>query len=113
MNDTKRGEYSRDDLIALCEDAIVPVAAWCDGDSARSHERLGTLWALLRAGCAFRVRDHDADGSCRTDEWTVWVDVVYPGFMAFECGRDENMEEETFYLPTRKRLEEADGRDWY
>ena len=107
-------DYDRDELVGICEAAIVPMDHWHDRDSAGAHEQVGRAWALLRAGCPFRVRwepEHDGDG-CVTSEGTVWVAIEWRGFQSFENGREWD-QEETFYLPTRKRLAEAGGKDWY
>lgn len=102
--------YTREDLIAICERAVVPVNRWSNRDSARSQEKIGTAWALLKAGC-----DWHESVSPASDEDTIWIEIEYPGFSAFEEGRDEReyWEEELFYLPTEKRLDRWSGKDWY
>lgn len=103
----------RDELIALCEAAIVPMDRWHDRDSAHSHEGIGRAWALLKAGAPFKVRaepEYDGD-RCITDDDTVWVDIEWHGFQWFEIG--DELDHDTFYIPTRARLERTAGRDWY
>lgn len=103
---------TREELVALCEEAVAPVASWHDRDSASATEQLGKAWALLKAGCDFNLT---RGAYCVSDESTWWVDIWWPGFSAFEYGRDDHdaWEHETFYIPTRKRVDEAAGRDWY
>jgi hypothetical protein len=107
---------TREELISICEAAIVPYEKWHNRDSPHSQERVGVCWALLRAGCEFRILTHPAhqgDG-CVTDADTIWLEITHATFMSIECGRDEEpWEDETFYLPTRKRLADRAGRDWY
>lgn len=99
-----------EELIALCERAIVPVERWHDRDSARSQTKIGQALALLRAGAEWRFSNDP-----RTDDNTIWIEITYPGFNAFEMGRGdrEYWEDDLFYIPTAARLEATAGRDWY
>lgn len=101
-------ELTREELIAICEAAIVPESKWCDRDSESAHRQVGECWALLRAGCPFRI---SAVGSLCTNEKTIWLYVDSRGFDSFETGGERNTQ--SFYLPTRKRLADREGRDWY
>jgi hypothetical protein len=100
---------AREDLVALCEEAVRPESAWHDRDSAGAHRQLGEAWALLKAGCDFHVI---RSGSLATDAKTIWVEISYRGFNAFEYGSDHH-EAETFYIPTAGRLSRAGSGDWY
>lgn len=99
-----------EELIALCEQAIVPVEHWSDRDTAHSQEKIGMAWALLRAGCEWRPAGDPAD----TDD-TIWIEISYPGFHAFEEGRHdrETWDDLLVYIPTSERLDRAAGKDWY
>lgn len=99
--------YTRDDLISICEAAVVPHAKWHDRDSASAQQGVGKAWALLRAGCEFRILH---EGTLRTDDRTIWVEFDVRDFNYFELG---DMGTVTVYLPTRDRLADAAGRDWY
>ena len=101
-------DYTREELIALCEEASVLQERWYDRDSASAQQQVGELWALLRAGCDFRVRR--SGDYCVTNDKTVWVDVTFEGFNWFEL-REKSTD--TFYVPTPERLAERAGRDWY
>lgn len=105
--------YSRDDLIAICEDAVVPVKRWHDRDSAKSQETVGMAWALLRAGADFAVsyEPEDEHDQCVTDEDTIWLTITYPGFGTFDWGGEH--ERLLVYLPTPERMAESGERDWY
>ena len=56
-----------------------------------------------------------------TDEDTIWLYIYSKGFMYYESCYPDDTEEERkgykekkhFYLPTQKRLDEANGEDWY
>lgn len=107
-------EISRDELVALCEAGIVPEEKWSNRDSYSSQTKLGMAWALLKAGCDFKVLYADPESpswSLGTDEDTIWIEIYSKGFHYFEWG--EGKEEDTFYIPTRKRLKSRKGRDWY
>lgn len=109
--DSADPENERKMLIDLCERSIVNVKSWSNRDSHHSQERVGSLWALLKAGCEFRIMDRESDGSCKTDDRTIWIEVSeIPDFGHMDAGGKKA--KDTFYLPTPKRLEEASG-DWY
>lgn len=109
MNPTgKKMNYTRESLIDICERAIVAEKDWLNRDSSSATRQLGELWALLKSDCKFKVV---TSGSWKTDDDTIVVEVQFSGFMSFEIG--EGHETETFYLPTEKRLKEANGKDWY
>lgn len=102
-------EYTRKELINICEKAFVIESKWHDRDSQISQEQLGKCYALLKDGCDFKVIYDEY--LCKTDENTIWLYIYSKGFQSFELGADK--EEELFYLPTLKRLEKANGNDWY
>lgn len=104
----KKMNYTRESLIDICERAIVAEKDWLNRDSSSATRQLGELWALLKSDCKFKVV---TSGSWKTDDDTIVVEVQFSGFMSFEIG--EGYETETFYLPTEKRLKEANGKDWY
>ncbi len=69
--------------------------------------QLGECLALLSAGCDFDVRP---DGK------TYKVYIEFRGFDWFEGGfdhEDRYLSDESYYVPTRARLDEVDGGDWY
>jgi hypothetical protein len=105
-------DYTREELIAICERAVVPVDRWDNRDTPSSQEGVGHCWALLRAGCAFRVLA--GTERCSTDERTIWLAVMHPTFNTFELGEDDaGLDAATFYLPTPASLDAANGGDWY
>lgn len=100
---------TRDELIALCEAASRSESAWHDRDSARAQRQIGEAWALLRAGCEFSIDETMEDFGGKT----IWIRIVSKGFQFFEWGDDEFKDKDTFYIPTRHRLDEAGEGDWY
>lgn len=105
--------YDRETLIHLCEAASVPQEHWHNRDSAIAQRQVGEALMLLRAGCDFRVLTGTDEGPTRgmaTDADTAWVEITYNGFSHFEGGEPDD---DTFYIPTRARLDAADGKDWY
>lgn len=107
------GDYSRENLIAICEAAIVPIEKWRNRDSPLSYEKLGLAWVLLKCGAEFHVHpERPGESGCFTDDRTIWITIEWPSFCTFEYGGG-NENHETFYLPTPKRLRDCAGRDWY
>lgn len=111
-------KYTREDLIKICELAIVNEEDWEDRDTERSQQNIGVCWVLLKAGCDFEVtyeKEYKSD-LCVTDEDTIWLYIYSKGFMWFECAEDDDRtykEKIHIYLPTMKRLAERKGKDWY
>ena len=68
-----------------------------------------------------KVVYEEDDHICETDEDTIWLYIYSKGFMYYESCYPDDTEEERkgykekkhFYLPTQKRLDEANGEDWY
>lgn len=107
---------TRQELIDICQMAIVDVSEWGNRDTPSSQEKVGILWALLRANCHFELL-YEEDGLC-TDDKTIWVRVWWPRFgnfdwEGFDLNDKETLPSDTFYLPTCKRLEARNGGDWY
>lgn len=100
----------RAELIECCEYGFVEEDAWWDRDSASAQRQLGEAYALLRAGCDYKIAKDPPSGG---DTW--WVEITFKGFGYFDSGDGpEDRETETFYLPTMKRIRErGEGKDWY
>jgi hypothetical protein len=104
-------QYTREDLIAICEKAIVPVSKWSNRDTPQSQEGIGKVWVLLKTGCPFTVIYEEDSPGVITNERTIWLRITSPVFSTFDSGRPEY--EELFYLPTLTRIEACSGEDWY
>lgn len=100
---------SRDDLLEICRRSIVNVHRWGNTlDSGYAQTQIGRCWALLSAGCDFRIM------TAQQGDPSVWctqalrigveVDVRIAGTVD-SC-------EEVFLLPTRRVLNVANGGDW-
>jgi hypothetical protein len=93
-------QYTRQDLITICERAIVPLAKWSNRDTPQSQKDVGKVWALLKAGCPFTIiREEDSPGVV-TDETIIWLEIRSP-------------HTEIYYLPTLAKIERSSGEDWY
>lgn len=97
----------RQHLIDLCERGVVPQDKWLDRDTARAQRQLGEALVLLKAGCEFRINPNER---LQSTARMIWIEVEYKGFDYFEEG---DLSDDTFYIPTDKRLREVDGGDWY
>lgn len=94
---------SREELIALCEAGHVKQKDWRNRDSFGAQVKLATARALLMAGCAYEFWEEQKHG-CH------WITIHAKGFNWFEMSE---MTRETAYIPTRERLADAEGSDWY
>lgn len=103
-------DYTREELIAICEKSTIAEKDWRNRDSSDAQRQLGEAWALLKAGCDFYIR---RSGDCASNESTIWIEIEFNGFNFFEYGSESSKESETYYLPTESRLESAKGKDWY
>ena len=97
----------REELVRICEAAVVDHQQWGDRDTASAQKGVGKAWAYLKAGCPFQVL---TTGSLVTNERTIWLEIIYDGFSTFEGDGKESC---TVYLPTWARLKETEGHDWY
>lgn len=101
-------DITREELIELCQDGIVPQRKWYNRDSAGAQRQLGEARALLSAGCEYRVL---REGSLKSNDRTIWIEIESEGFAYHDY--DGPLDRETYYIPTRKRLNENADSDWY
>jgi hypothetical protein len=120
-------EYTREELISICEAAFVPQKQWNDRDSHSAQMGVAKAYMMLKNGCKFKIitqENRERDSSCVTDEDTIWIEFWVHTFGWFENGGDMDDEDNDgykfasgedfhYYLPTRKRLKKAAGGDWY
>lgn len=126
--------YTREELINICERAVVPFLEWNNRDSYSSQVQLVDIHRLLIIGAEFEIKiDHETisinfinlteniKGKYRDIGYELQIDSLEDYFEEF--GRDNEMFESngididckygcSGYLPTQKRLEDADGRDY-
>lgn len=101
-------EYTREQLIDLCQRAPVPQDRWTDRDTAGAQRQVGEALMLLKAGCDFDLSDND---NLKTDAKTIWVNIRFKGFDYFEDS--DELQSEVFYIPTEESITKANGDDWY
>jgi len=110
-------DYTREELIEICESAFVPEDQWYDRDSCEAQAKLGTAYAFLKAGCKFQIMTEETEPQgmtvCTTDKHTIWLKFWVKNFDHFELGGGPYEHDEIFYLPTKKRLKKVKGGDWY
>lgn len=111
-------EYTREQLIQICEMAIVPQDKWNNRDTASAQLGVGKCLVLLKSGCYFEIQR--GEGACSTDEETIWIQFWVKDFGFFEGNNDDTKGNKGnwdqvyhYYLPTLKRLNDRIGRDWY
>jgi len=128
------GPFTKNDLISLCERAVVPCEDWRDRDSASAQNGLYEIYIRLNADIPYTYRVENEETiwisfEKPTDEqleniskYNLCVDTVddyrervsndpdyemfYPGFYDIEDAFST-------YMPTEKRLLSVDGEDWY
>jgi len=126
--------YTREKLIELCERAVVHHSKWENRDSYSAQVLISSIYEGLTAGLEFEINN-------QTDDYTIWIDFINVEKDMLKnsrclsiCGREEyfencdpDYETEMFigygidfnsnytggYMPTEKRLNNAEGDDWY
>lgn len=96
-------DYTREEMIALCDKAIFDVADWSNRDHPEAMVQVGKCWALLKSGCQFKIITEDENNiGLVTMEHIVWLEITFPVFNDFEYGTTKTPEySETFYIPTQ------------
>jgi len=134
--------YIREQLIKICERAVVPHQKWHDRDSFLAQKSIQSVYKGLTAGLDFKIITQEDDPDYHSDEKTILIKFTTPiDFDKLEKGKelkiasredyfrdcDPDYETEMFngdgidfhsdwtrtYIPTEKRLDEANGNDWY
>lgn len=96
---------TREQLIENCERGIVKEHLWRNRDTAEAQKQLGVACALLKAGCEYSIMNN------WPFEDSTSIEVRYKGFRHFDYGG--NMDRDTFYIPTKEKLDKVNGNDWY
>lgn len=125
----------RKKLIQICKDAVVHYTKWNDRDSYSAQVNIQSIYKGLTAGLNYTIEPD-------TDERTIWISFNQPiDFEKLKDGEyleissrddyftdlDPEYETEMFdgngidfysnytgsYMPTRKKLDECNGGDWY
>lgn len=125
-------EITREELIEICEASIVPYTEWNNRDSYVSQLNVNQCYGLLMANAEYEVKfdyknilvnfiNLTPDIINESNNYNLNYDDVYlykeenPDSEMFEYYDyvDIDQTEKSCYLPTRKRLEETEGSDWY
>jgi len=133
----------RETLISICEDSVLPWDKWQNRDSGSSQQLVSDIYSLLKAGAEYTIKveqDHTIwieFVNVTYEEIRNAIDNHYLYVDDIDEYKEANPEDEMFYgyglslgevtpdkieaadyhlsgyLPTRKRLQECDGEDWY
>ncbi len=133
---------TRKELIQICKDAVVNHKNWDDRDSYSAQKSIQSIYKGLTSGIGFRIITKEINKSYHSDEQTLLIEFIQPiDLDILETGQhlkissrkdyykdcDPDFETEMFegagidfdsdytqtYMPTRKRLIESKGKDWY
>lgn len=133
----------REELIKLCEDAVIHHTKWWNRDSYSAQKSIKSIYEGLTAGLDFRVVTKEIDPTYHSDDRTLIIEFIQPiDLSKLSMGKqleissrldyfkdcDPEMKSEMFegngidflsrytqsYMPTRHRLNEVGhGNDWY
>lgn len=101
---TKKIHRTRENLIALCEQGIVPVEKWVNEFMPGAQQQLSHCCSLLKAGCSFEASTQGIDDY-------YYVQVTCPTFETIT--EKKPWTRSGFYIPTETRLKASKGGDWY
>lgn len=128
-------EYSREELIELCKESIVPCSKWNDRDSYSAQQKVQLIFEGLTGGVEYTYNiegktiwiDFEPATTVQKDnmsyieidsrdnycEWYLSEYVEEFSGKMFEGGWVDWNKNNHGYLPTKEKLEEVDGEDWY
>lgn len=132
-------EYTREDLIEICLNAVVPASKWSNRDSWCAQSNVADIYQALTSGVNYTYYidgetiwlhfDEIANDEQRKqmsylgidddDDYYAHMEENDPDYDRYSdemfTPNPNSITHETFhgYLPTRERLEKADGDDWY
>ena len=129
----------RDILLQICEDAVVPCAEWNNRDSYLSQVQLSDIYGLLETGAEYEIQieedsiliqfpnlpegfgakvTRELDYDTREDYFNLEGvdsdDEMFEGYgLEYNDYNYKVGDYVSGYLPTRERLTQVDGGDWY
>lgn len=125
-------ELTRDDLIGICHNSIVPWQKWNNRDSYVSQLNVNECYGLLSADAEYTYTINNDTISINfinlTPEIIEKSHSYNLDYDSYELYKEEYPDDEMFeyyatvdsddktnscYLPTKERLQEVDGEDWY
>ena len=101
----ERHTYTINELIDICEKSFIKEDNWNNRDSESAQRQLGECYVLLKDGCEYKINENSTDNF-------ILLTIYSKGFTYFDWGNNVK-EEREYYIPTYKRLEETNGKDWY
>jgi hypothetical protein len=121
---------NKDDLIQLCIDSYVPFTSWSNRDSYSAQQNVKNIYQLLKAGAPYTFSIEGDTIQIEFSNVYQFFDVIETISFNIDSREDyleENPDDEMFdgssiydcgdafygYLPTRKRLDNSHGGDWY
>ena len=126
---------TREELLKICEDAVVKCELWHDRDSCVTQYRLNTIYSFLKVGAEFTTevdKNQTIWVTVKTtdeiiklfekelglpidtiDDYRTIVDPEYSTEMFSKDSPDDYDDEYRTYLPTREKLTAVEGKDWY
>jgi hypothetical protein len=135
--------FSREELISICQGAVVHHTKWQNRDSYSAQKGIQSIYKGLTAGLKFRVVTKKIHPDYHSSEWTLIIEFLQPiDFDKLETGLhlDISSREDYFkdccpdyecemfdgdgidfqstftqtYMPSRQKLESVGtGNDWY
>ena len=122
-----------EDLIKICEDAVVPYNKWHDRDSYSAQMNIQDIYKRLKAGIEYTISNDHSFNSIQIDfkkPTETQVEEMKNHYLNIDSLEDYRKEygydDEMFnaypddvhsyssgYLPTREKLNEVNGDDWY
>jgi len=129
-----KNTYTREELMNICENAVVHHTKWSDRDSYSAQVMIASVYEGLSAGFDFvigkdtndkiiyiefknidmeKLKDARYLSISSREEYFEECDPNYDTEMFVGYGIEFNSSYHCGYMPTQKRLEEVDGDDWY
>jgi hypothetical protein len=71
-------EYTREDLIKICENAVVHHKKWGDRDSYIAQRNIQSIYKGLTAGLDFRIVTKEIDASYHSNDSTLIIEFMKP-----------------------------------
>jgi hypothetical protein len=124
--------FDREELISICENAVVSFQDWNDRDSYSAQVQLSDIYHMLKCGFKYQTQ---------IDNETIWINFIdiseedkknyrTKNYSLNIDSREDYLEEygydsEMFdafgislehpqgYIPTREKLNKMNGKDWY
>jgi hypothetical protein len=117
---------TREELIQICEKAIVPQKLWSHRGSELAQKEIGRCWQLLKCGCEFEIRPTNKPDRLIWEKNFIELQFWAHNEEWFDHGDNPHSKSEhsgfildseakllLFLIPTTEFLDKAKGADWY